>query len=115
MTAVRSLIYQLFFLPWTLGLCLLYLPLLLGPRRLMQRGAALWLGGALFLQRTILGLRFEVRGLENRPQGAALVAAKHQSAWDTMIFHHLLRDPAYILKKELLRLPFIGWYLQKTG
>lgn len=115
MTAVRSLLYQLLFLPWTLGLAILYLPLLLGPRRVMQRAAAFWLAGALWLQRTILGLSFEVRGQEHRPAGAALVAAKHQSAWDTMIFHRLLNDPAYILKKELLSLPFIGWYLQKSG
>lgn len=115
MTFIRSLAYQLLFLPWTVALCLSYLPLLLGPRKLMQRGAALWLHGGMFLQRTVLGLSFEVRGRENLPAGAVLIAAKHQSAWDTMIFHHLLDDPAYILKKELLTLPFIGWYLTKTG
>ncbi len=115
MTALRSLAYQLLFLPWTLGLSLLYLPLLLGPRRRMQRAAAFWLRGALALQAAVLGLRYEVRGREHLPAGAALIAAKHQSAWDTMIFHQLLGDPAYVLKQELLRLPFIGWYLQKTG
>lgn len=115
MTAVRSLAYQLLFLPWTLGLCLLYLPLLLGPRRLMQRAAALWIKGALLLQRSVLGLRYELRGVENLPAGPCLIAAKHQSAWDTMIFHAILDDPAYILKQELLSLPFIGWYLTKSG
>ena len=115
MTAIRSLAYQLLFLPWTLSLCLLYLPLLLGPRKLMQSGAKLWLAGALFLQRSVLGLSYEVRGAENLPDGAVLLAAKHQSAWDTMIFHGILPDPAYVLKKELLSLPFIGWYLSKTG
>ncbi len=116
MTAVRSLLYQLLFLPWTLLLALLYLPLLgLASRRFMQRCAAFWLGGALRLQRQILGLDFRLRGMENLPPGAALIAAKHQSAWDTMIFHHLLADPAFVLKKELLSLPFIGWYLKKTG
>lgn len=115
MTFLRSLAYQLLFLFWTLGLSLLYLPLLMGPRKLMQKGAALWLGGALLLQRRVLDLSFEVRGRENLPVGAVLIAAKHQSAWDTMIFHRLLDDPAYVLKKELLSLPFIGWYLTKTG
>jgi 1-acyl-sn-glycerol-3-phosphate acyltransferase len=117
LTALRSLAYQLAFLPWTLALSLLYLPLLaVGSRRTMQRCAAFWLGGALVLQRTILGLSFDVRGREHLPAGGrAIVAAKHQSAWDTMVFHHLLGDPAFILKKELLSLPFIGWYLQKSG
>ncbi|MDR3441165.1 lysophospholipid acyltransferase family protein [Telmatospirillum sp.] len=117
MTALRSLAYQFVFLPWTLALSLLYLPLLaVGSRRVMQRCAAFWLGGALFFQKWILGLSFEIRGLEHLPaDGRAIIAAKHQSAWDTMVFHHLLADPAYILKKELLSLPFIGWYLQKSG
>ena len=115
MTLLRSLVYQLLFLPWTLGVCLIYLPLLLGPRKLMQAGARLWLSGALFLQQRVLGLTYQIKGIENLPAGACLIAAKHQSAWDTMIFHRILADPAYVLKKELLSLPFIGWYLQKTG
>lgn len=115
MTLLRSLVYQLLFLPWTLFLCTIYLPLLLGPRKLMQRCARLWLSGALVLQHWILGLSFQIKGTENLPAGACLIAAKHQSAWDTMIFHRILADPAYVLKKELLSLPFIGWYLQKTG
>jgi 1-acyl-sn-glycerol-3-phosphate acyltransferase len=95
---------------------ILYLPLLgFASRRFMQRCAAFWLESCLFLQRNILGLSFDIKGLENLPKGPAIIAAKHQSAWDTMIFHHLLADPAYILKKELLFLPFVGWYLQKSG
>ena len=116
MTVVRSLVYQLLFLPWTLVLAIAYLPLLaLASRRLMQRGAALWLDGALLLQRVVLGLSFEVRGGEYLPAGGSIIAVKHQSAWETMVFHRLLGDPAFVLKKELLSLPFIGWYMRKTG
>lgn len=115
MTAFRSLLYQLLFLPWTLLLSIGFLPLLgLASRRGMQRAAALWLNGAHLLQRNVLGLSFEMRGLENLPAGPVIVAAKHQSAWDTMVFHDLLADPAFILKKELLSLPFLGWYMRKT-
>jgi 1-acyl-sn-glycerol-3-phosphate acyltransferase len=110
------LAYQVIFLPWTVLLSVAYLPLLaFASRRFMQRCAAFWLESCLFLQRNILGLSFEIRGLENLPPGPAIIAAKHQSAWDTMIFHHLLADPAYVLKRELLFLPFVGWYLQKSG
>ena len=116
MTALRSLLYQLLFLPWTLLVSITYLPLLaLASRRGMQRAAGVWLSGAHLLQRVLLGLTFELRGRDNLPTGPAIIAAKHQSAWDTMVFHHLLDDPAFILKKELLSLPFIGWYLRKTG
>lgn len=116
MTVIRSLAYHLLFLPWTIVLSALYLPLLVfSTRHFMQRCATFWLEGGLFLQCKILGLSFEIKGREHLPQGPVIIAAKHQSAWDTMIFHHLLADPAYILKRELLFLPFIGWYLQKTG
>lgn len=115
MIFLRSLLYQILFLPWTLILGVLYLPLLAAPRIWMQKAAAFWLSGALFLQKTVLGLSFECRGLEHLPKGAAIIAAKHQSAWDTMIFHEILADPAFILKQELLSLPFVGWYLWKSG
>jgi 1-acyl-sn-glycerol-3-phosphate acyltransferase len=89
--------------------------LALASRRQMQKAAAFWLDGALWLQKTVLGLSFEIRGSEHLPRGAALYAVKHQSAWETMIFHRLLGDPAFVLKRELLSLPFIGWYMRKTG
>lgn len=115
MTFLRSALYQILFLPWTLMLCVGALPLLgVAPRRTVQRVAALWLEGALWLQKTVLGLSFEVRGIENLPKGGAIIAAKHQSAWETMVFHRLVGDPAFVLKKELLRLPLIGWYMRRT-
>jgi 1-acyl-sn-glycerol-3-phosphate acyltransferase len=113
---LRSLLYQLLFLPWTLALCLLYLPLLaVASRRTIQHAARLWLEGALWLQKTVLGLSFEVRGAENLVRHGAILAAKHQSAWETMVFHRLVGDPAFVLKKELLKLPLIGWYMRRTG
>jgi 1-acyl-sn-glycerol-3-phosphate acyltransferase len=115
-TFLRSALYQLLFLPWTLLMCVGCLPLLaLASRRQMQYAAAFWLDGALWLQRHILGLSFEIRGRDNLPAGSVIIAAKHQSAWETMVFHRLLGDPAFVLKKELLWLPFIGWYMRKTG
>ncbi|HLN25626.1 MAG TPA: lysophospholipid acyltransferase family protein [Patescibacteria group bacterium] len=115
MIAIRSLAYHVLFIGWTLIISLGYLPLLLCPRWMMQRAAYVWLGLAQIMQRWVLGLSYEVRGLENLPAGAVLIAAKHQSAWDTMVFHHLVADPAFVLKKELLSIPFVGWYLAKSG
>lgn len=67
-----------------------------------------------FLERSILGLDFEVRGHENLPEGACIIAAKHQSAYETTKLHILLEDPAIILKKELLKIPLWGLYLAKS-
>jgi 1-acyl-sn-glycerol-3-phosphate acyltransferase len=115
MILIRSLLYQVLFIPWTVILSIAYLPLLAAPRRLVQRAARFWINGAILLQKTVLGLRYEIHGRENLPDGPVLLAVKHQSAWETMIFHHLLDDPTFVLKRELLKLPFIGWYLTKTG
>ena len=68
-----------------------------------------------FLERTILGLKMEIRGAENVPEdGAFIVAAKHQSAYETFKLHVLFENPTIILKKELLRIPLWGQYLAKS-
>jgi 1-acyl-sn-glycerol-3-phosphate acyltransferase len=116
-TAVRSGIFAASLWIWTLLLSLIYLPLLVLPRRLMRPAVRLWLAGVLGLLRLVCGLTFQVRGAENLPAAGVpvVVASKHQSAFETFAFHLLLNDPAYILKRELLWIPFFGWYLGKSG
>src|SRR5690606_29409676 len=68
-----------------------------------------------FLERHILGLDYEVRGAENLPRtGSFIVAAKHQSAYETMKLNIIFNDPAIVLKRELLRIPLWGWFLAKV-
>ena len=68
-----------------------------------------------FLEKYVLGLTYEVRGAEHLPEsGSYILAAKHQSAYETMKLHILFKDPAVILKKELLSIPLWGWYLAKS-
>ncbi|MEW6131726.1 MAG: lysophospholipid acyltransferase family protein [Pseudomonadota bacterium] len=59
----------------------------------------------------ICGVRYEIRGMENLPDGPVVVMAKHQSAWETIALPILLPPQALVLKKELLRIPFFGWGL----
>jgi 1-acyl-sn-glycerol-3-phosphate acyltransferase len=112
---LRSLLFSFFSMLWTISLGLLYLPLLALPRRFMQRGGRFWIRGVLFLLAITCGLRHRIVGRENLPAGAAIIASKHQSAWDTLIFHLLCDDPIFVLKKELLDVPVFGWYLRKAG
>lgn len=113
---LRSLLFNIAWLSWTVLCSLLFVPLLVLPKGAMKRAARMWTRGILILGRLIAGIRYEVRGLENLPaDGRCIVAAKHQSAWDTFIFHSILADPVYILKKELLRIPFVGWYMWKAA
>ena len=115
MTAARSVLFAVGALAWTALLSILFLPLLLAPRRGIQRGGRVWIQGLMGWLALTCGLRYRIEGREHLPSGAVIVAAKHQSAWDTLIFHLLLEDPVYVLKRELFRVPFIGWYLRKAG
>ena len=68
-----------------------------------------------WLLQAIAGTELEVRGRENLPAGAALIASKHQSAWDTFGLIPLLHDPALVMKAELGRIPLYGWFSRKFG
>ena len=70
----------------------------------------------LWLARVITGIRHEVEGLEHLdPAGGNLVLAKHQSTWETMFLPSTLRFPAFVLKRELLRIPVFGQGLKAIG
>lgn len=67
------------------------------------------------LEKFILGLDYEIRGLENLPsEGPYLIAAKHQSPYETLKLHILFDRPAIVLKQELLNIPLFGAYLKKA-
>ncbi len=77
--------------------------------------ARFWARTNLWLLRTICGIRVEFRGVEKIPPGPLLVASKHQSLWETFALLLILPDPAYIMKRELMWIPFFGWYTWKAG
>ncbi|MEP3247884.1 MAG: lysophospholipid acyltransferase family protein [Sneathiella sp.] len=114
MTSLRSALFFLCFWLWSAFMNLAFLPMLILHKRWIVRGQKIWTQGIILLMRLICGLKVEIRGRENIPDGAGLIAAKHQSAFETMVFHALLNDPAMILKKELLNIPIYGWYCRKT-
>lgn len=112
---VRSVLFALAFFPWS-ALCSLVVPVsLVFPRIFMQTIVKVWGMGVRFLLRWIVGLTWRAEGLERVPPGPCVIAAKHQSAWDTMVFHAVLPDPVYVVKKELTRIPFWGWGFGKAG
>lgn len=113
MTALRSLAFNLAFYIATAIILVAGSPLLLGPRSWAMAGLKFHAQVALFLLRWIAGTRMEVRGLNRIPRGAALVASKHQSAWDTFALVPLFADPALVMKSELLKIPFYGWFSKK--
>jgi 1-acyl-sn-glycerol-3-phosphate acyltransferase len=115
MTALRSLLFNLLFALWTAFILIVSLPTLVLPLAAAWWMGGLWVRGALLLLRAIVGLGHRVRGSEHRIAGPAIYAAKHQSAWDTLVFPLLLDKPAYVLKRELIRVPLFGSYLKQCG
>ena len=66
----------------------------------------------IWLAKVICGIRYQLKGRENLPQSAAILLCKHQSAWETIFLPSQMPQPVvYVLKKELMRIPFFGWGL----
>lgn len=114
MTLLRSFAANAAFYIWGAAINLAFVPALALPRMATVHGQTYWARGVLWLMRATAGIRFEIRGAENLPDGPVLIACKHQSAWDTMIWHVIARDPAMVMKAELLAIPIYGWYCRKT-
>ena len=110
---LRSLLFSVAFYSVTALFLVLGSPLLIGPRKWAMAGLRAHAHASLWLLKTIVGTRLEVRGLEQLPPAPCLIAAKHQSAWDTFALIPLFRDPALIMKAELGLIPFYGWFCYK--
>ena len=65
----------------------------------------------IWLARALCGIRYEVRGLEHLPEQPGIILAKHQSAWETLAFQVFLPPQVWVIKRELLKVPFFGWGL----
>jgi 1-acyl-sn-glycerol-3-phosphate acyltransferase len=107
-----------FFAVWLFGgsaiLATAYLPTLIMPRQAIQACIRFW-GHYVALGLRLIGIKIEFRGVEYRPTGAALIAAKHQSMLDITSGLTTLPDSCFIMKQELLRIPLFGWLCLKVG
>jgi 1-acyl-sn-glycerol-3-phosphate acyltransferase len=115
MLMARSLVFVALFYLWSVICGLLMIPLILAPRPLMIRAMAAWSVGVIALLRGVCAIRVEIRGQRHLPGGPALVAAKHQCMFDTMGPLSVFPDACYVMKRELLNIPFYGWYCRKAG
>ncbi len=114
MILIRSILFNICFYIATTFVCIFFIPAFLLPRGVILWITRLWLGIVHFLEKNILNLDFEIRGKENIPTDRNyIVAAKHQSAYETLKLHHLFGDPTIVLKKELLNIPLFGSFLNK--
>jgi 1-acyl-sn-glycerol-3-phosphate acyltransferase len=115
MKTLRSSVFMAYALVWSILTAPLVVIAALVLRGLWgYRFGKLWRLGIQFGVENILGIRPKVIGLENMPQEPCVILAKHQSAWETMTLQDYVPNGAYcvfVLKKELLRVPLVGWGL----
>ncbi len=110
----RSIAYSIAFFLWTIVMNFAWLPALLGPARWTVAGQRFWANGVVWLMARVAGISVDIRGRENLAEGGVIVASRHQSTWETLIYHRILDDPAVVMKQELLSIPIYGWYSQKA-
>ena len=115
MIVLRSVLFNLTFFAWTVLCSLAFFPMLILPRAVLSVSVRIWAAGVGWLLESIVGVRTEIRGRENIPDGPVIFASKHQSAWETIMFHLLTPGAAYVFKKELMHIPFYGWCIWKVG
>jgi 1-acyl-sn-glycerol-3-phosphate acyltransferase len=114
MILLRSLLFMIAFYAWSVFMALAMLPTVIGPRQWMIGFFRFWGRGIYLLLAVICGIKVDVRGQHLIPKGAALVAPKHQCMFDVFSQFVWLPDSCWVMKKELMWIPFFGWYALKT-
>lgn len=115
MIFLRSAVFNLLFLGGSAVAAVAAVPLLLAPRTWLIAYVRGWARAVVAVLRAVCGIRLEAAGLDRIPPAGAIVAAKHQSAFDTVVWLALLPAPAYVLKQELLSIPVWGWLARRCG
>lgn len=112
---LRSLVYNVLFYLLLIFWLIVAIPTFVMPRAAILWIARAWARSSIWLLRVVCNVKVEVRGLERISQQPLVVASKHQSMWETFALLQFFEQPLYILKRDLLWIPFFGWYLRKCG
>jgi 1-acyl-sn-glycerol-3-phosphate acyltransferase len=99
-----------------MGLCVLtpvftILAILLFPVNNVTRSRIVsgWAFLTMWWLKLTCGVRFKVEGAENIPKTPSIILAKHQSAWETIALQTIFPPQIWVMKRELLLIPFLGW------
>jgi 1-acyl-sn-glycerol-3-phosphate acyltransferase len=108
---IRSILFAIVLTVVTVPYALFATLLFWLPPMTRHRLITSWVPIMMWVIRHVLGIRYRVIGAENIPAGPAVVLSKHQSAWETIALQVIFPPLCYVLKRELLRVPFFGWAL----
>jgi 1-acyl-sn-glycerol-3-phosphate acyltransferase len=111
---IRSAAFNILFYLVTAVLLVIAVAVIPLPRRFVIAVARAWGRTNLYILRIVCGIDVDWKGLEKIPPGALIVASKHQSVWETFALLTLFPDPTFIVKRELMWLPFFGWCMWRA-
>ena len=113
---IRSLIFKIFFYLGIILICLIFLPSLLLPQKIVLFGGKIMGHWSKICLIIFLSTKIIIKGKENLiSEGKFFIACSHQSMFETFFLQTIFNSPVFILKKELLRIPVFGMYLKKIG
>ena len=113
---IRSLIFKIFFYLGIIFICLIFLPSLLLPQKIVLFGGKIMGHWSKICLNIFLSTKIIIKGKENLiSEGKFFIACSHQSMFETFFLQTIFNSPVFILKKELLRIPVFGMYLKKIG
>ena len=113
---IRSLIFKIFFYLGIILICLIFLPSLLLPQKIVLFGGKIMGHWSKICLNIFFSTKIIIKGKENLiSEGKFFIACSHQSMFETFFLQTIFNSPVFILKKELLRIPVFGMYLKKIG
>ena len=113
MNCISSIAFWLFINSWGAIIPIIYFPaFIFRNSKLADHGAKIWAIVGLWVLKKLCRIDYELLGLEKLPKEPCIVACKHQSMWETIVMHLVFHRPVYAFKKELLKIPFYGWFLR---
>lgn len=109
----RSLLFWIFIVSWGAIIPIIYsFVFVTRSRKMADHGAKIWSMLSLWMLKKLCNIDYKVIGRDNIPNQACIIACKHQSMWETIIMHVIFKRPVYAFKKELLIIPFYGWFIR---
>lgn len=112
---VRAWLFYLGLFVLTIPFSLLAILLIPLPAVTRSRWVSGWAHAVMWWLKVTCNLRYEVSGREHIPATPSIILAKHQSAWETIALQTILPPQVWVLKRELLMIPFFGWGLWAVG
>jgi 1-acyl-sn-glycerol-3-phosphate acyltransferase len=113
LTFLRSLAFNIYVRLSSILIFIICLPFVVFGKKSTFLACKIWAYNVVYAAKYIAGINFAIKG--TIPSGGVVFACKHQSAWETAVFHVIAKHPVYVFKKELLYIPVFGFYLLVSG